>query len=83
MAAHHVLNEDWSEYDNRKIRDGRDSSKFACTETWEVNYLVGKIRKVHPEYSESKIREAVTSCCKEVGSPHPRKQFVECVFKKL
>ena len=78
-----VLNEDWSDYDNRKIRDRRDSKDFSCTESWEVNYLLGKIRKVYPVYSEETIRNAIKACCQSVGAPHPRRSFVECVMKRL
>jgi len=78
-----VLNEDWSEYDNRKIRGRRDSKDFACTESWEVDFLVSKIKKVYPDYSESTIRSAIAACCRTVGSPHPRRPFVECVMKRL
>lgn len=78
-----ILNEDWSDYDNRKIRDRRDAKDFACTETWEVDYLVLKIRKVYPTYSEVTVRNAIAACCKRVGAPHPRKAFVECVMQNL
>jgi hypothetical protein len=78
-----VLNEDWSDYDNRKIRDLRDAKDFACTESWEVDYLVSKIRKVYPTYNENTIRNAISSCCRTVGAPHPRKAFVECVMQRL
>ncbi len=78
-----VLNEDWSDYDNRKIRDSRDARFFACTETWELDYLVNKIRKVYPQYSEYIIRITITTCCRTVGSPHPRWEFVECVIRRL
>lgn len=80
---HAVLNEDWSDYDDRKIRDGRDRSKFACTEPWEVTYLVNKLKKHYPYKTESAINTAIESCCKSVGSPHPREKFVECVTTKL
>ena len=75
--------EDWSDYDNRKIRDRRDSKDFACTERWEVDYLKNKIKKHHPHLSESLIVNAIATCCREIGSPHPRKPFVECVAKRL
>jgi hypothetical protein len=78
----HVLNEDWSDYDNRKKRYA-DANFFSCTESWEREYLVQKIRKVHRQYSENAIITAINSCCREVGAPHPRKAFVECVMKKL
>ena len=40
-----VLNEDWSDYDNKKIKGRLDSKDFACTEQWEVDFLISKIRK--------------------------------------
>jgi hypothetical protein len=82
MPAKQVLAEDWSEYDNKK-KKGVDAHFFACTEAWEVDYLVKKIRNGHPEYSELSIRNAIASCCKSLGAPHPRDKFVECVFSKL
>jgi hypothetical protein len=42
--AHPILNEDWSDYDDRKIRDRRDGSKFSCEERWEVEYLADKVK---------------------------------------
>lgn len=78
-----LILEDWSDYDNRKIRDRRDAKDFACTESWEVDYLKNKIRKHYPYLSEATILNAIKSCCSEIRSPHPRKPFVECVAKKL
>ena len=77
-----VLNEDWEDYDNRKIRGRQDSAFFSCEEPWEVEYLVKKILKFHPN-SEAKIRQAISTCCKEVPGNKPRKRFVECVMSKL
>jgi len=78
-----VLNEDWSDYDNRKIRDKRDGKDFACRESWEIDYLVNKIRRVYPQYNEAAIRNAIGSCCRMIGAPHPRVKFVECVMTRL
>ncbi|GAA4204905.1 hypothetical protein GCM10022289_23590 [Pedobacter jeongneungensis] len=77
-----ILNEDWNEYDNRKIRDKRDAKFFSCEEKWEVDYLVAKIKK-HKSNPEQEIRNAIAACCKTVSAPRPRKQFVECVMSKL
>jgi hypothetical protein len=77
-----VLNEDWSEYDNRKKRY-TDSKFFSCTESWEVDYLVRKITKVYPAYSESIVRAAIGSCCAMTSPNHPRPAFVECVMNRL
>jgi hypothetical protein len=81
--AHKVLQEDWQDYDNKKIRDGRDGSKFSCEEPWEVDYLVEKLKKHYPYKTESSIREAIRECCKTVPAPRLREKFVECVTARL
>jgi len=81
MAIEKVL-EDWSEYDNKK-KKYTDASFFACTETWEVDYLIGKIKKAFPRFSSEEIKKAIEKCCKTVGAPHPRKPFVQCVLGNL
>lgn len=80
---HAVLNEDWSDYDNRKIRDKRDGSKFSCEEQWEVDYLINKLRKHFPYKTDSAIRSAISACCTVVKAPRPRNTFVECVVASL
>lgn len=77
-----ILNEDWSEYDNKK-KIYTDRFFFSCEESWEVNYLVSKIRKNYPAKSESAIRAAITSCCREIPAPRPREKFVRCVMNKI
>jgi hypothetical protein len=77
-----VLNEDWSDYDNKK-KKYVDRFFFSCEEDWEVDYLVAKIRKVYPLKSEVSIRAAVLSCCKEIPGNKPRDKFVQCVMSKL
>lgn len=78
-----VLNEDWEDYDNRKIRDQRDGRYFSCDEPWEVDYLIRKIRKYKPLISDQTILSAIQSCCRTTAAPRPRKSFVECVMSKL
>lgn len=77
-----ILNEDWKDYDDRKIRGREDAAFFSCEEPWEVDYLVKKIRK-YKNNSETEIRNAIAACCKTVPAPRPRKAFVECVMSKL
>ena len=77
-----VLNEDWSDYDNKKKKK-EDALFFSCEESWERDYLKLKIRKVYPQYSEAEITAAISACCLEVKAPRPRKAFVECVMKRL
>ncbi len=83
MPLHEILQDDWSEYDNKKIRGGSDRNNFACTESWEVDYLVKKINKHHSNHSETRIRDAIIHCCQIIGSPHPRDKFITCVLKRL
>ena len=77
------LNEDWEDYDNRKIRDRRDRAFFSCEEPWEVDYLVKVIRKHKPFTSEATIRQAISACCNIVSGPRPRREFVTCVMNRL
>jgi hypothetical protein len=77
-----ILNEDWSDYDNKK-KKREDRFFFSCDESWEVDYLVGKIRKIYPSKTETAVRAAIASCCKEVSAPRPRDKFVRCVMGKL
>ncbi len=79
---HLVLAEDWSDYDNRKIRDGRDRNRFSCEENWEVEYLIGKVTKVYPQYSRDQVRTAITRCCNS-GVDRMRDAFVRCVMERL
>jgi hypothetical protein len=76
---HPILLEEWSSYDNRKIKNLQDASKFSCTERWEVEYLVDKLKKHFPLKSPQVILKAIQNCCAQVKGPHPRSQFVECV----
>lgn len=83
MSVKKILDENWNEYDNRKIRGAKDARFFACTEPWEVDYLKDKIKKFHPRIEDSTIIAAIKSCCAIIGSPHPRDKFVICVAKRL
>jgi len=81
MSLSKVL-ENWSDYDDRK-KKGEDSRYFACSEAWEVQYLIDRIRKVYPNLGTETIRRAIEQCCASVSAPRPRKDFVECVLKRL
>jgi len=83
MSVKQILEDSWSDYDNKKITGGRDHRDFACTEKWEVDYLKNKIKKHHPNISDSAIQAAIESCCRTLPPPHPRSKFVKCVALKL
>ena len=78
-----LILEDWSDYDDKTIRDGRDGRFFACEEKWEVDYLVRRIKKEYPLLVEEAIRSAISACCQTVRAPRPRRIFVDCVLKRL
>jgi hypothetical protein len=78
-----ILNEDWTDYDNKKIRDSRDARFFSCEERWEVEYLLSKIRKHLPGKTEDQIKEAIAHCCRTIHGNKPRKEFVACVMGRL
>lgn len=82
MSLYRVL-ENWSDYDNKKIRTGIEAHLFSCDEIWEVNYLKGKIKESYPYLNDGKILEAIEACCRQVSAPRPRKIFVECVLSRL
>lgn len=79
--AHPILNEDWSDYDNKKLR-WEDRYFFACSEKWEVDYLLKKARK-YTLKSDADIMRAISSCCGIMSGNKPRDKFVECVMTKL
>ena len=82
MPGTGILYDDWKDYDNRKAREKSDQSMFRCNETWEINYLVSKIRKHHP-FPEAAVRDAIASCCNGFPSYRRRAEFVHCIIEKL
>lgn len=78
-----ILNEDWEDYDNRKIRGRKDSAFFSCDEPWEVDYLVGKLRRRFPFKADTALRSAIQDCCRTVAGNKPRDKFVACVVNRL
>lgn len=82
MSAQKILDEDWSEYDNRKKKK-EDRLFFSCEEPWEVEYLINKIHKNYSQFTRDQIHTAIKQCCNSVPPPRPRKTFVECVMKRL
>jgi hypothetical protein len=82
MPLKGILDEDWSEYDNKKKKE-QDRKFFSCDEEWEQDYLIKLIRKKHPEQNRDEILRAIVLCCKSVPAPRPRKEFVACVMKRL
>lgn len=80
--AHRVLTEDWSDYDNKKKKK-EDRLFFSCEESWEVDYLVRKLKKYYPGKTDAQIISAIRACCNSISAPRPRDKFVACVTAKL
>ena len=80
---HAILLENWTSYDNRKIKEEKDVSKFACSERWEVEYLAEKLKNHYPLKSPQVIMHAIQNCCSRIKAPHPREKFVECVVSNF
>ena len=83
MSGIRILNENWEDYDDRKIRDHNDPTEFVCSEKWEVDFLVGKVRRVYSHFSEDLIKNAIKACCNNTLVSRPRKDFVNCVMMRL
>jgi hypothetical protein len=75
--------EDWSAYDDRKTQAGRDLAFFSVEESWEIEYLIRKIRKYKPDVSDGEIKAAIAYCSRSIPGHKPRKAFVECVMDRL
>lgn len=82
MSTEKILSQDWEDYDDRKKKKG-DSNFFSCDEEWEVDYLISKILKQHPDISPEKIKTAIDECCRTVHGNKPRAKFVACVMNRL
>lgn len=82
MAGKNILEGDWQDYDDRKLRDNQDKEIFLCDETWERNFLINKIHLEYPEYAEIEIRKAVSACC-EIVLGGRREELVNCVMRRL
>ncbi|PBQ33659.1 hypothetical protein CNR22_18375 [Sphingobacteriaceae bacterium] len=83
MSAKSIIEDDWSDYDNLKITDGRDGRFFSCTEQWEVEYLRNKIKKYHTEFSDATINKAIQICCSLYKGQQPRIEFLQAVLMRL
>jgi hypothetical protein len=83
MSGIRILKENWQDYNDRKIRENNDPEVFSCKDSWEVDFLVSKIRRVYRHFSEELIKNAIRACCHNVTDARPRKDFVNCVMMRL
>jgi hypothetical protein len=77
-----ILQDDWSAYDRAKSTY-MERFVFDGNESWEVDFLVGKIRKFNPSLTVSYIRSVILLCSNQMPAPRPRDQFVRFVMTKI
>ena len=77
-----ILQDDWSAYDRAKSTY-IERFVFDGTESWEVDYLAGKIRKFNPSLTISFIRSVILTCHDQMPAPRQRDQFVRFVMTKI
>lgn len=78
-----VLNQDWQDYDEKKITQGIDPKNISCMVGWEVDYIVNKINSTLKHYSIRNCRRAVNIACMATYTPAPRAKFLEQVMGVL
>lgn len=83
MSGIRILNENWADYEDRKIREHSDPGTFACREKWEADFLAAKIRRVYAHFSEEQVKNAIKACCNNTFDDRPRRDFVNCVMMRL
>ncbi len=82
MTIYLVL-QNWSDYDNLKLKMGKEPRQFICSENWEVEYLVKKIRNIYPFIKDESIKEAIMTACNQLSLPHLREDFVREVLSLM
>jgi hypothetical protein len=77
-----VLNGDWSEYDSRKQKEGRDSAHVSCMDEWEVELIAAATVNAYPQYALTAVRSAIRQICAGTAIRH-RDDFVSAVMRRL
>ncbi len=83
MKVKNILLDDWSEYDNRKLRNNKEVYFVDFNHEWEVEYIIEKIKKFDPYMSNGQILDAITACYLKLSNPINRKQCLEYIIPIL
>ncbi len=78
-----ILNTDWSEYDERKVKVTKSLKDFNPHSGWEVNFLVNKIVGAHPEVDPMTVKIAIYTYSQSMKPPYWREQIVEWIEKRV
>lgn len=83
MSLAAILNDDWSDYEDRKKKTGNKCYFFQPTMGWEVNYYSEKIKKHCPELNSDSIKIAINSYSRFAPEPHIRENALKWIIKRL
>ena len=72
----------WEVYDLRKMAEDSDRQYFSFKD-WEVDFVIEKVKELHPKYTEVNILRAILTCCKRSASPHEKREFVKQIISVL
>jgi hypothetical protein len=72
----------WNNIDD-KHKKKYDRGFVSCEEHYEKVYIIDTILEHLPDYTREQVEKAVEHCCKTIGAPRPRKQFLQCVAQQL
>ena len=82
MKIEQILS-DWSEYDLYKSAENDLSGGFLTEDSWEVNFLIKKIKTHYPDLKQQPIVDAIYSCGRAISKPRQRRFFIQCVLIRL
>lgn len=76
-----ILLDDWSEYDNLKLRNNKEVYYVDFNNDWEVEYIIEKIKKFHPNTGNGQILDAITACYLKLSNSIQRKTCLEYIIQ--
>lgn len=77
-----IINDDWSNYDNKKIKLGLDPQIYTA-EDWEAQYLVDVLFKYYPKQSNYKLYKIVLQCGMIKNYRCSREEFIQIVISRI
>ena len=72
----------WENVDD-KLKKGIDARFVSCEESYEKSYIKKITKEEFPYLRDSLIDSAIDECCKNIRAPRPRKDFIDCLKRKL
>jgi hypothetical protein len=82
MSAFNIINDDWTDYEIRK-GNATERNFVNCEDSWELYYLIKKIRRFYPYINTDELKMAIMDSCRQISKPRPRVLFVQSVLRKF